>query len=133
MVWGRVWLLVQPRLEGQGAVGSLLLLAKPIPFPNCPVFLSQHQGVLAEGGREDGRVSIWQAGTKCFENQFCLGKAQGSQYFPTVTCLSPSPRFRPTLVSLPCNYLERWGVGWRLPYWFSTALCTARASSDCLS
>lgn len=83
--------LMQPRLKGQEAVFSLLLLANTIHFPDCPVFLSQHQGVLAEGGWEDVRVLIWQAGTECFENQFCLRKAQGSQYFPTGTCLSPSP------------------------------------------
>lgn len=74
-----VCVLVQPRPEGEGAVFSPLLLANPIPCPNCPLLLSQHHGVL------DVR-----AGTKCCENQFCLRKAQGSQYFPTRTCLSPS-------------------------------------------
>lgn len=91
---------MQPRLEGQGAVFSLLLLANPIHFPNCPVFLSQYQGALAEGGWEDVRVSICQAGTKCFENQFCLRKSQGSQYFPCDLPLS-FPRFGLTLVGHP--------------------------------
>ena len=80
-----------PRLEQQAAVFGLLLLANPIHFPACRVLLSWHQGILAEGGWEDVKVLIWQAGTKCFENQYGLRKAQGGQYFPSGTCLSPSP------------------------------------------
>lgn len=79
--------------QAGGAGGSFQsgLVGPPHNFPNCCVFLSQHQEHFSTGGWEDVGASIWKAGKNALRINFCLRKAQGSQYFPSVTCLSLSP------------------------------------------